>query len=194
MGGGSGGENAGGGVRPVRRPDSIHEVDHVQIVPMGPYCPERPDLFLVHRTSSGVQPFRHHTRRPATQARRYIVSPFLAAGPSLAPSSGLVASITFSANARREVSSCPAKSQALATNSSGPGSLPLYGRPDAGTGGVTGRSAPSLFTTSTTPSMSQVSRTATRIRSCCSADPSWPARVTTPFRTRAVTLAGSAST
>jgi len=51
---------------------------------------------------------------PGIPARRacgcYLVSPFVAAGPSLARSSGLVASSTFSANFRWEASSCSAKS------------------------------------------------------------------------------------
>ena len=61
-----------------------------------------------------------------------------------------------------------------------------------GVGEVTGWVMPRLFTTSTTPSMSQVSRPATWIRSCSSADPSRPARVTMPFRTDTVTPPGSA--
>ena len=49
------------------------------------------------------------SRLAAAHAGCYLVSPSLA-GPSLAPSTGLVASITFSANFRWEVSSCSAKS------------------------------------------------------------------------------------
>ncbi len=48
--------------------------------------------------------------RPDADAGCYPLSPSLAAGPSSAPSSGLVASITFSANFRWEVSSCSARS------------------------------------------------------------------------------------
>ena len=51
---------------------------------------------------------------PGIPARRacgcYLVSSFVAAGPSLARSSGLVTSSTFSANFRWEASSCSVKS------------------------------------------------------------------------------------
>src|SRR5208283_6069615 len=83
----------------------------------------------------------------------------------------------------------------MARNSSGLSST----SPCRGVDEVTGWVMPRLFTTSTTPSMSQASRPATRIRSCCSADPSTDAAadhlvvVEKEHRDRLLGLAGGRS-